>query len=208
MSTWNVPPDFQSRFLGACLKAATDDQAFANFRNDPDIGVVVHNTPQWWEDMVPVEFHGETPTETRYRYTAHMIDNLCGIPDWGIVVEIGGGYGGLGNVILSKQVNYITYVIYDLPEVQALQNRYLKDPRAVFPSWIHERQNQLCIAWASWSELHHEAKMEYLHKVMIPAKHLFIGINWDYEENKALLLEHIPDLKEHHDQFLGKILYK
>lgn len=207
MSTWNVPPDFQSRFLAACLKAATNGEAFANFRNDPDIGVVVHNTPQWWEDMVPVEFHGETPTETRYRYTAHMIEQLCGIPD-GIIVEIGAGYGGLAHVLLSTKKVNDAYFLFDLPEVQALQRRYLNSPHAFFPGSIMNINGDLCIAWASWSELEHGSKMEYLFRVMHPAKHLFLGINWNYEENKALLLEHIPDLKEYNDQFLGKILYK
>lgn len=209
-NTWNLDADLQSKFLAACQEAATNDEAFAKFKENPYIGVVIENSTQEWADKIPTQFHGSTPTETRYNYTAHLIYRMCGIKINEQIVEIGGGYGGLASIILSALGGFTSYVIFDLPEVQSLQERYINNNRAIFPRKMrldNDRSISLCIAWCSWAELSLEARKEYLEKVISKSEHIFFCVNWDYEENKAMLLEYFPDLKEYNDEHVNNIIY-
>lgn len=206
-NTWNLDADLQSKFLAACQEAATNDEAFAKFKENPYIGVVIENSTQEWADKIPTQFHGSTPTETRYNYTAHLIHTLVGLPLAGEIIEIGGGYGGLCKKLLIHIGHQVDYIIYDLPEVQALQRVYVLDERAIFPSEIRHERPMLCIAWCSWAELSLEARKEYLEKVISKSEHIFFCVNWDYEENKAMLLEYFPDLKEYNDEHVNNIIY-
>lgn len=208
MSTWSLDADLQAKFLAACKEAATNDEAFAKFKENPYIGVVVENSTWEWADKIPKEFHGSTPNETRYNYTAHLIDRLCGVPKGELVVEIGGGYGGLAKVLLGDDSQYFEYVMYDQAEVQELQKRYLNDARVHYPPSMRDWKSGLCIAWCSWSELSRETREEYLETVISKSAHIFFCVNWDYEENKAMLMKYFPDLKEYSDEVFNNVIYR
>jgi hypothetical protein len=73
-----------------------------------------------------------SPTNLRYIYQSLLIlkyANELGLKTLDII-EIGGGYGGLcfflKNMCHIYSVNIASYVIYDLPEAESLQSKYLE----------------------------------------------------------------------------------
>lgn len=215
--TWKLQTEMQEKFLTACRNAGQDENAFKNFRSDPEINCIVENTPQSWadaviEDGVPFEQLSSTPTQVRYMYTTTMIHKLCCNTYGKHIVEIGGGYGGLAEAIYQSGEVPTSYTIYDHLDVSFLQRRYLRDYRMSKYFFIEidppMADPDLCIAWCSWSELNDWAKQEYIKVVMKRSEHLFLAVNWDYDENLCMLLEHFPDLKIHEDKHLGKIIYR
>src|SRR5712692_3760421 len=123
--TWKLDPQFRQEYIDACREAATNYEAYANFRNNDRISTVIENTPIWWAEKAMKEMRW-SGTTIRYFYTYWLIEQLIGPLDKKDIVEIGGGYGGQCKAIyIACEPN--SYLIYDLPEVQMLQDKYLTE---------------------------------------------------------------------------------
>lgn len=209
MSTnnWQLPPDYITAYLAACKLAATDDEAFATFRSEPHISTIIENTPQWWADKAMAAM-GMTPTMVRYWYTVDLIERLIGIMR-GVVVEIGGGYGGMCRVI-SERWELDDYIIYDLPEVTLLQKRYLKQYGVDFsPAQVSDQTYgvRLCISWCAWSELSYDLRVEYAEKVISRCDHFFICSNYNKKEDLEILSKYFTGIKEYSDELVQNVIY-
>ncbi|MGA8272583.1 MAG: putative sugar O-methyltransferase [Candidatus Sulfotelmatobacter sp.] len=64
------------------------------------------------------------PGSDYHHYYAHAIAELMGSRDQKLVVELGGGFGGLA-YYLARDNPQVTYVDFDLPEAMALASYYL-----------------------------------------------------------------------------------
>jgi hypothetical protein len=69
--------------------------------------------------IIPIE-------SLRHAYRAEEIKNILNIQEKQLVVEIGGGYGGLGYQLISKlkKIN-ANYILFDIPEVVAISSAFL-----------------------------------------------------------------------------------
>ena len=65
-----------------------------------------------------------SPTTLRYIKNTFDMASLVGETPLSRIVEVGGGYGGLCRV-LSKVCEFDEYIMIDLPEVSALQRKYI-----------------------------------------------------------------------------------
>jgi len=224
--SWQVDEKLKKDFLDQCVLAATNDEAFVTFRSMSRIHTVIENTNFEWAFRalveMPLSFYSffvhnwaskPTITQIRYLYTLHLADKLH-IPissAQGTIVEIGAGYGGFREIIHKCYGSNYPYIIYDLPEVQMLQKRYLGQwgIEAVYMNGIEPLTQEVdtCISWCGWSELHKEAKQEYIDKVICKAKHIFICSNYNMEEDKTLLKPYFPNLKEYSDDLVAGLLY-
>lgn len=91
---------------------------FSEFRQLDTIGSpILQNFPQ---------ISGISGTTLRYVVVADHICKLFDLPKNYLVVEIGAGFGGQC-FILSKMSPFSSYIIYDLPEVEILIEKVLKN---------------------------------------------------------------------------------
>lgn len=204
---WQLPPDFIQEYLDACKLAATDDEAFKNFRKNDRIATIIENTTKEWADRA-MEKMGMTPTMVRYWYTADLIERLIGVMR-GLVVEIGGGYDGMCRVI-SERWELDDYSIYDLPEVMELQRRYLKE-YGCNASFCEPAQPfygaRLCLSWCAWSELSYDLRVEYAEKVISKCDHFFICSNYNKAEDLEILSKYFTGIKEYNDELVQNVIY-
>ena len=127
-NTFNIPTTFMfseyeiwKRLEGANLKEAED----SGIGNPPHCMV--------GEYMLDTETGGITfkhgikltTSSLRYQYNAYKISKLLKNINEPIIVELGGGYGGLTYYLMKKNKRKMTYIIYDLPEVAVLSSYYL-----------------------------------------------------------------------------------
>tara|TARA_B100000287_G_C20673948_1_gene794498 strand:+ start:278 stop:1057 length:780 start_codon:yes stop_codon:yes gene_type:complete len=125
-----------------------------------------------------------SPTTLRYmKNTFEMAFMLEGSPI-SKVVEVGGGYGGLCRV-LSKVCEFDEYVMIDLPEVVALQRKYIdqfpdiKDKVKCIPCTEYEeiKDIDLFISNYALSECSIEVQMEYFDKLVANSKYAYLVYN-------------------------------
>jgi O-methyltransferase domain len=208
MSNWQLPDVFIAQYLAACNLAAISDKAFDTFRHDPHISTIIENTNKEWADKA-LDKMGYTPTMVRYMYIHHLIIKLLGRQVLHDVVEIGAGYGGQCKIIKDHNPMCL-YTIFDLPEVIALQKRFLDIYNIEVghyrsPTFIG--QSELCLSWCAWSELSLPLRKEYAEKVISKCDHIFICSNYNKEEDRQILLPYFPDLKEYSDDLVNGVLY-
>jgi putative sugar O-methyltransferase len=100
------------------------------------------------------------------------------------IVEVGGGYGGLCKV-LSTVCEFDEYILIDLPEVSALQRKYidqfpdLKDKVKCIPCTEYEEiaDIDLFISNYALSECSLEVQMEYYDKLVTNTKFAYLIYN-------------------------------
>ena len=132
-----------------------------------------------------------SPTTLRYmKNTFEMGFLLDGAPV-GRVVEVGGGYGGLCRV-LSKVCEFDEYIMIDLPEVSALQRKYidqfpdLKDKVKCISTTEYKeiKDIDLFISNYALSECDLKAQMDYYDKIITNAKYVYMIYNLvNFNEN-------------------------
>lgn len=208
MSNWQLPPEFIQEYLDACKLAATDDEAFKNFRKNDRIATIIENTTKEWADIA-MEKMGMTPTMVRYWYTAGLIKDLIGYPN--SIIEIGGGYGGMCEIV-SSEFELNEYIIYDLPEVIELQKRYLKSRHIDLPEFKTDISEfsycaNLCLSWCAWSELSLSMRKEYAFRVISQCKHFFICSNYNKAEDLEILSKYFTGIKEYDDELVTNVIY-
>lgn len=126
---WSTPPlDVARKYIEKCKLFVEDDEAFANFRRDPDYGKILegneeevgliamnylhqHGGASFFEaykerfkenDAVgnpPLYENGLACSTIRYANTAFEIMQLLGNFNPRRIIEIGGGYGGLCKIL-------------------------------------------------------------------------------------------------------------
>lgn len=214
--SWTIPPEFRQQFIDACKEAATDDEAFKNFRKHDRINTVIENTPHWWADQA-LQAMDITPTMVRYQYCMHLINKLGLLNEFGCtsnihVAEIGAGYGGQCKV-LCDQFPHAVYEIYDLPEVSMLQKRWLMQFE-IIPDFHTEIKPpffaspyDLLISWCAWSELTPAMKKEYAEEVIQHAGKIFICANYNLQEDLTILGRFFPDLKVYNDDLVTNVIH-
>ncbi len=239
--SWLLPPDYVDDFLFFCAKAATNDEVFSAFRQHGQVGCIIENSNEEWakrswaklsethlsllhKKFVTSDSYGKpqmvdlganvqlSPTTVRYVYILHLIEKLIGNLTNQTIVEIGAGYGGQCKII--KDVYQVKdYVVYDLPEVQALQKKYLSKfgIECTFKDGIQEIENcDLLISWCAWAELNLETKKDYFDKVISKAKRFLICSNWSREqEDLDILRQSFPNVETYQcpDGLYTNVLY-
>lgn len=222
---WKLDAKNTTDYLDLCRLAVEHDEVFANFRHSNPFKLIVENSPyksgveyyQCIEAQYPLLFNffrefaksdniGDpekhqigpylvSPTTLRYIKTLGDLEKFFGPLDGMRIAEIGGGYGGLCKVI-HDVYKPLTYAIYDLPEVLALQNKFLRK-FGVVPMLLDKPEApyeiDLLIAMYSWSELSHDLQNEYLTNVISKAKNCYIMLNYDMEYSYQLLKDAFPN---------------
>lgn len=123
---------------------------------------------------------------TTLRYIKNTFEMAFMLEDKPIsrVVEVGGGYGGLCKV-LSCVCDFDEYVLIDLPEVSALQRKYLdqfpeiKDKVKCIPCTEYEeiKDIDLFISNYALSECDLDVQMEYYNKLVSNSTNAYIIYN-------------------------------
>lgn len=124
-----------------------------------------------------------SPTTLRYIFVAHDLERLFGNQKISRVVEIGAGYGGQF-AILQRLRKIPDYLIFDLPEVQMLIEKFLsklliepaKLPKFP-PSEFENLPIDLVISNYAFSELPREIQTVYLAEVCQYARNGYLIMN-------------------------------
>ena len=158
-----------------------------------------------------------TCTFLRYVYYANKIlDNLSKYKDIRIV-EVGGGYGGFCAIMhllaRFRNITIAKYDIYDLPEAQKLQRKYLEITMAKSPFGIqniafldsnnveaYDCQHNFCISFYALGEFETTTKNKYIDNVVSKTEHGFILWNPYEEDNEGINL-----LRQYHSNLEIKI---
>ena len=125
-----------------------------------------------------------SPTTLRYMKNTFEMAFMLDGAEISKVVEVGGGYGGLCRV-LSKVCEFDEYILIDLPEVSALQRKYLdqfpdlKDKVKCIPTTelAEITDVDLFISNYALSECDLQSQMAYFQCIVQHAKYAYIIYN-------------------------------
>jgi hypothetical protein len=127
---------------------------------------------------------GPSVSPSTLRYVKVLGDLIyAGIASGDAIVEIGGGYGGQALVIRNK-ILWQSYTIFDLPEVQSLQKRYLREHDLNDIRWGIPGIGQsgdpwdFCISNYAFSECNKEMQDWYLEHVILKSKAGYMTCNF------------------------------
>lgn len=222
---WQLDGKNTADYLSICRQAADNEEMFLRFRHLPPMDMIVENSPyksgvEYYEciekqypwlfahfrqfiksDNIGSPYKHQigpyeiSPTTLRYIKTLGDLEKFFGSLDGMGIAEIGGGYGGLCKTI-HDVYKPSKYIIYDLPEAQKLQIKFL-ECFSVKPILYHSEfiapPLDLIIAMYSWSELSHDLQKEYLTNVISNAKNCYIMLNYDMEYSYQLLKDAFPN---------------
>lgn len=156
-----------------------------------------------------IESFYTSPTTVQYLAIASKISWLYRnewkqkeIPDGLSIIEIGGGYGGQCWA-LSKICNWHTYEIIDLPEVNELQKRYLKEVGLVDVDLYNQSnyKDAYCVSISgghffisnyALSEIQEPLQTEYIKNIALNCEHGYITSNATIP-SLELIKEQYPD---------------
>jgi putative sugar O-methyltransferase len=138
-----------------------------------------------------IDVEGLSVSPSTLRYVKVLGDLIyAGLASGDAIVEIGGGYGGQALVIRNK-ILWQSYTIFDLPEVQSLQERYLAEHDlndvlfevAGIPSPYYvegERGSpwDFCISNYAFSECNKQMQDWYLEHVILKSKKGYMTCNF------------------------------
>lgn len=180
-----------------CEKLATDDARFQNFKRDPlytlfaenlsqadgekELEAILAKSPEFLERAKCNDLIGNprtfvypntgrfSPTTLHYVNIAADLKQKFGSLDGLRIVEIGGSYGGLCT-ILSTLFSPKSYLLVDLPPLQALSRRYLEAQKIsnvsfVSPGDLKEQECDLLVSYLSFSETDRSMQKLYLKKL-------------------------------------------
>jgi hypothetical protein len=129
------------------------------------------------------KYYGKCSSTTlRYISVASEILSLGFSLDNSRIVEIGSGYGGQARII-SSIAKPLSYTVYDLPSVQALNSYFLEkneiQMELIFGdiSRIEPKSYDLCISNYAFSELPYLVQQEYLDKILCNSSHGYMIMN-------------------------------
>jgi putative sugar O-methyltransferase len=214
--TWVIDKTVEERYLEACRVAATDDAKFSVFKENSAYQVILEHIPPeagafyyqlikekaYFEEnldkfaindsvgspvMINYQFGILSPSTVRYAMNTCNIHTDLG-DSYNKVVEIGGGYGGLG-VVLSSVLNVDEYVLIDHADANMLSQRYTSEfdlPtafRVVDYTQLEEINDiGLVISNYALSELSVDLQTEYYDKVISNSSAVYITYNFIHQE--------------------------
>ena len=123
-----------------------------------------------------------SPTRIRYAYVAAEMRNIFNFESIHKIAEIGTGYGGQ-SAVLQYLKKFSNYIIYDLPEVAELTQRFLVQTNSTFVSTIgnwessNEIHSDLVISNYAFSELPRSIQEVYLKNVIAKASRGYMIMN-------------------------------
>jgi hypothetical protein len=204
--TGNIPA-----YLEICEKAVVDPECFQNFRSLSKYNPILEcefandfaeyllkNASEKTINQIPIlaklEQIGnpitvDTPafgkfsgTTLRYIVIADQIKKLFKLPRNSKIVEIGAGFGGQC-YILSKIQPFSKYYIYDLPQVEKLIEKVMKNLSVKkvhlmgLDEQIPEEKIDLLISNYAFSECDRETQLDYFERVLKKADRGYILFN-------------------------------
>jgi putative sugar O-methyltransferase len=212
---WEVPEINAVNYLKVCKSFVEDDTLFTNFRQNrlyqeilehvtkeqsdlyinemksPD-SLTVEQISQFREnDKIgnPVTFEYEkfgvmSPTTIRYIKNTLDIRNFLSGQKVDNILEIGGGYGGLCKT-LSVLIDFVNYMIIDLPEVNELSEKYLsnfenlknKTSQAFYDEIASVEGIDLLISNYAYSECTFDLQKSYYDNIIVNADKFYITYN-------------------------------
>lgn len=219
--SWQIESKFKQEFLDFCELAASDDEVFKTFRENDRVKTIIENSTEEHKEKTikwinasnesdKLYLSSLTPTEIRYIYITELKLKFFGFSHDSSIIEIGGGYGGLIYAFDRYLGRERQYAIYDLPQVQKLQARYLKDfgITPIFPEGIPEApKHDLLISWCAWSELDLSTRKEYVEKVISKADRFIICSNYNFYEDMGILASFGIQPKVYSDELYSNIIY-
>jgi putative sugar O-methyltransferase len=123
-----------------------------------------------------------SPTLLRYASVYSELANKFPMHELGTVAEIGIGYGGQARLITAKHPK-VNYHFYDLPQVQILAHIFLDKTSAraevhdLDITSVVEQEFDLVVSNYAFSELPRAVQLEYMEKVLVRAKHVYMIMN-------------------------------
>lgn len=183
-------------YRDACLRCATDDASFANFKNDPAFalwGVTEEQGREYHKNIISRKsgliYMSEvnSPVSLRYAKVAMDLEDMFGSLDNMHIVEIGAGYGGQA-LILSQLCPTATFTLVDLAEAGQLQRRYLKEcgcdmSRFEFTTmkmgdgFVPTQDYDLCISNYAFTECERNTQQCYINQIIQKSKRLYMTCN-------------------------------
>lgn len=123
-----------------------------------------------------------SPNTLRYFLNALNIYNFTKNDSIKNVVEVGGGYGGLGRV-LSCFISFCSYTIFDLQSVNKLQKSYIDNYQNIADKFSYESEprkslnSDLFISNYAFSELGEELQKLYYENLILKCKKAYLILN-------------------------------
>lgn len=232
---WKIDEEIKDKYIQACLRFVQDEEAFRNFRRDPDYGKILegnekdvgdialnyltqlggtqflytHLTEFLRNDTIgnPKLYDGPMSAATlRYIASAYQISRLLNGFKPKRILEIGGGYGGLCR-ILSVLYSFETYTDIDLPEAEALFDKYIGHFFRKGTNHTIEGKYDLFIADSSLSECNAEAQERYFYEAS-KCDYIFIVYNTFHKDGNHELFCRMRDslLRNHKGDTVPGIL--
>ena len=141
-----------------------------------------------------------SPTTIRYVFFHEKLSLLFGALSGFKILEIGGGFGGQAAVSTTLDPS-IEWVIYDLPEVLALEQRFLStvNPRASIDYRsgldIPATEGHLLLSNFALSEISRELQIVYLNRVVLNCPRGFMAWNTISEKlNRGLSISEVLEI--------------
>lgn len=212
---WNVDNNNIINYLASCKEFVTDESKFKNFKQDSRYKIILEHVNKHESDLFISEmknydilnekhleefrendlignseiyeykFFGKmSPSTIRYIKNTLDIFDFIGSKKIKNIVEIGGGYGGLCKTI-NVLLNYDSYTIIDLPEVNALSKKYTdqffnlkgKVSQLSMDELNKIKDVDLVISNYAFSECSQVAQMTYYNNIIANSKYFYMVYN-------------------------------
>lgn len=201
-------------YLEACRQAVEDSSTFSHFKRNPgylsfmdvpsyELGEkylklihkeypeLLHHFNKFRQndalgDPITYDFGEDghfSPTTLRYIKVAGDLKHHFGDLSQMHIVEIGGGYGGQCK-ILADLGGFASYTIVDLPEANALANKYLTSFGVQNVNFINRQDldqvppADLIISNFAFSEIDKQEQLDYLEQIILPAPNGYMTFNF------------------------------
>jgi len=212
---WNIDAGAMKNYLSVCLGASENEKVFENFKSNPGYMPIVELGLEETSKYIPClkrnanlilskieelrenDIYGHpvvydfplfgkfSPTTIRYiKQSCDILSNF-GSEKISIIVELGGGYGGLSKT-LENFINFEKYCIFDLAEPNALTQKYLskfnlqdKISSHLFTNevFFKDKEIDLFISNYAFSELPRLIQQAYIEKIIKKCKMFYIAYN-------------------------------
>jgi putative sugar O-methyltransferase len=227
--SWTLQKEASGPYLSACLRAASDSKYFETFKCDSSYRHVLEHIPfeegEKYLNAIQIEYEDKleeikqndkfgspytfdypkvgniSPTTIRYIKNTSDIVSKFGT-NLKSIVEIGGGYGGLCKV-MSSFIDFESYLLIDLEEVNLLSRKYLSNFN--LPTLSHRDEEievvenfDLLISNYAFSELDRETQIQHIDKYIKKSNRFYMMYN-DFSSTNIHHIEFIEMLSDSYD---------
>lgn len=220
---WDIDAGIKERYINAC-KRLIDDEAFKNFRQDEEYGMILEGRSDEIANIAIEylrQYGGEawaienidkfrdndrvgsprimgnslSPATWRYVNAVWQVKMLLGDFKPRRIIEIGGGYGGMCRA-LSVVYDFEEYTNIDLPEAQAIFNKYISH-YPVKTNNVISGNYDLFIADSSLSECDKETQLKYI-QIAKQCPYIYLVYNTIHKGREAYdaIMEELKDYNQ------------